>query len=390
MIYFCSATYFILVSCLYQYVYGSKEKIIFLLASIVTFFISIAGVFYTLPFAGDDAERFERLAWEISKGDLGQIFGSFDFTRSYVISSFTGLIYYFTGREPSIPIFINSFVGLLIIVNSIRLFDLLWSRDCCNRRLYFILVCFSPILTINSSIILRENFVAIFLILATIRLVKYCNNNQLKDVILFLMFTLFASFFHAGALMYALGLPLYIIIFTKSMSVFNKVILSILIFGSLYFLLTSFGYGKFDLNQEGEMGVNALAERLENPNVGNTSYLLNLQPKGLVDMIWQAPIRGFYFLTKPFPWDVKSFGHFLVFLDALLWSMILFVLYQRRKIIMKNEAAIAILLCCFVCVLIFSYGTSNFGTAVRHRTKFLVEMLAVTAPFFISFTKRVK
>lgn len=360
-------------------------KSIFLISGLSTLTLCLLALKFALPFSGADAATFEMFAWRWSQGSLTDVLSTFDVSRSYLISSITAFFYYFAGREPFIPIIINGVLGLFIMYYSIKLFDEVWGGNEKRKILFFVLVAFSPMLTINSAVILRENYITLFLLIATFHLAKFANTNNTISAAFFIVFTLFSSFFHGGTILYALGLPLYLFFSKGTMSYSAKVFSMALFFIVLAFILSYMEFGKLAEIQDEGLSAEYLAERLSSIQDANTTYLQNMIPTNAFDLLWQTPIRAFFFLTKPFIWDIRSFGHAISFLDALVWIFIVFTIYKNRVVIYKNPAAVAILLSCIVAIFAFAYGTSNFGTAIRHRTKFYVEMLVLAAPFFIGF-----
>lgn len=387
MILLCTTLYLIILIFLTIKQKTNKIKIIFFIGGLFSLILCLLGLRIKLPFAGADAMAFENLAWKWSQGTLSEILLTFDISKSYVLSSITAFIYFFTGREPIIPIIINGILGLFIMYYSIKLFDETWSKDIKNKNkiLFFILIAFSPMLSINSAIILRENYIIMFLLIATYHLARFANNNKPISALLFIIFTLFSSFFHSGTILYALGLPVYLF-FTKGRNKYStKIILGILFFIILAFVLNNLNFGKLKEFQDSGLSIDFISEKLESIKEANTTYLQGLVPNNAFDILWQSPIRLFFFLTKPFIWDIRSFGHIIAFLDSLIWIFIIYTIYKNRYKIFNNPAAIAILICCIIAIFAFSYGTSNFGTAIRHRTKFYVEMLTLAAPFFIGF-----
>lgn len=364
---------------------STKIKLIFFISGILTLSICLMGLIISLPFTGADTITFELIAWQWSQGTLSDIFSKINISGSYLISSITAFFYYFLGREPIIPIIINGILGLFIMHYSMKIFDEVWKNDDKNKILFFILVAFSPMLTINSAIILRENYITLFLLIATYYLARFANTKNTVFAIFFIVFTLFSSFFHGGTILYALGLPIYLFFSKGNISNSTKFIWMALFFVVLAFILNYMDFGKLKQIQDTGLSAEFIAEKLGSIQEANSSYLQGLIPNNVIDILWQSPIRAFFFLTKPFIWDIRSFGHIIAFVDALIWIFIIFIIYKNRSAIYENPAAIAILVSCIIAIFVFSYGTSNFGTAIRHRTKFYVEMLILAAPFFIKF-----
>lgn len=381
MIFFLSVLYFFTTSIIFIRIGRNNIKLVFLLSSFITYLVAISGLYINLPFGGADARTFEQLAWLWASNGLDTIAATFDVSRSYVISSITALFYYIFGREPFIPIVINAVLGLLIIYYSIKLFDAVWGENHRNKLLFIILIAFSPMLTINSAVILRENYITLFMLLASISTAKYINRMNLYNLTMVIVWLLFASFFHGAMILFFTGIPLYILISSRNVNIVYKAFIIIILAMVSAFLLDYFQFGKLKEIQESGFSPEYMTERLSTIREANTAYLNRLVPTTTTDILWQSPIRMFFFLLKPFPWDIRSIGHLIVWFDALLWLYIVCAIFIYRKEIKKNPAAMALLLCCLVSIFVFSYGTSNYGTAVRHRTKFLVEMLVIAVPF---------
>ena len=381
---FIYSSFYIFILCFMLINQKAKSiKFIFLAAGFVTLILCLIGLKFSLPFSGADAVRFERVAWHWSKGSLSDILSTFDVSRSYVISSITAVAYYFSGREPFIPIIINGILGLFIMYYSIKLFDEVWGERAPRKTLFFILVAFSPMLTINSATILRENYIILFLLIATVHLAKFANTGNVISAALFILFTIFSSFFHGGTILYVLGLPMYLFFGRGTMGYGAKAVWMVIFFIALAFILNYMEFGKLQEIQETGISAEGLADRLAGIQDANTTYLQGLIPSNTFDLLWQTPIRALFFLIKPFLWDIRAFGHAISFLDALVWIFIVVTIYKNRRNVYSNPAALAILLGCIVAIFAFAYGTSNYGTAIRHRTKFYVEMLVLAAPFFI-------
>lgn len=120
-----------------------------------------------------------------------------------------------------------------------------------------------------------------------------------------------------------------------------------------------------------------------------TSYLQNLQAQTFWDLVWQTPVRVFNFLTKPFIWDIKTPSYIILFLDAIFWLYCLIIIIKQRKILLFRPEALAILIATSILIVAFAYGTTNFGTAIRHRSKLLIEISAILSPYMLIYCKKI-
>lgn len=361
--------------------YSYNVKDIALLSMVVKLALCVSALYIVLPFGGADGLKFERVAWEWSQGSIFDVLATIDVSRSYVISSIIALLYNILERDIAIPIFINGMMGMLVFYYAIVLAQVTWGSNSVNR-LFALLVAMSPMLNVNSAVILRENYIALFAVLASIQLAKYARSGNQSLIFTFLFFVLLASFFHGGMILFALGLPLFIVLDGKNIGLFKRVVTGVFILLAFVLIMSFMEFGKLSEVQEEGVSVEYLTEIENRRQDASTAYLVGLTPSGLHDILWQGPVRSFYLLAKPFPWDVRNFGHFIVLLDAVLWWVILWLLWKNRALIKANPSAFALFLACAVTILAFAYGTNNFGTAVRHRTKFLVMALVLVSPFF--------
>ena len=58
-----------------------------------------------------------------------------------------------------------------------------------------------------------------------------------------------------------------------------------------------------------------------------------------------------------------------------------YLIFYNREVILKDPALciiLSILICYFF---VFGIGVGNFGTALRHRSKFIIELIIIAGPF---------
>lgn len=112
----------------------------------------------------------------------------------------------------------------------------------------------------------------------------------------------------------------------------------------------------------------------------NTDYIG--MPSSNFMAVLQTPLRLFYFIIAPLPWHIRSTGTLIAFiLDGTLRIWVLKNVYSSYKILKRSGSIqetlfFTLLIVWFTTDLIFSWGTNNFGTAMRHRLKmFPVEII---------------
>lgn len=78
-----------------------------------------------------------------------------------------------------------------------------------------------------------------------------------------------------------------------------------------------------------------------------------------------------YFALSPFPWYVKHPRHLICLMDSLLCIFLTFLIFCNLKNIKNDKALKTILIILLFYFFIFGLGVGNFGTAIRHRVKFV-------------------
>jgi len=122
------------------------------------------------------------------------------------------------------------------------------------------------------------------------------------------------------------------------------------------------------------------------PVVAGSTYLLWMQKLGIGMRLLLSPVRMFYLLFSPLPFDWRGLSDAAVFcVDSLVYIVLVVMMFRPpllgKAVQLKRFLGYAVLLLTFV----FAFGTTNSGTAVRHRAKFL-PMLVLVAAFPASKT----
>jgi len=349
--------------------------------------LGVLGVYIALPFSGTDAKRFEMLASYWSEMPITEILVSIDVTGSYVISSLTAIMYALIEKNIAIPVFVNVSIAILVFFLALKLANRVWNDHQLNG-FFALVLALHPIMNVNSAVVLRETYIYFFVVLASLSIVNFAWTHRVRYATLFLMYVLLASFFHGAMLLMALGLPIYALI-RPGLGFWKKLLLAGFIFFIFILVFQYFDFSKLKSITDGSIfGVEYFQDIQLRRKEANTVYLPDLIPTNFFDLVWQTPIRILFLLVKPLPWDIQSFGHFLAFTEAMIWWLIIFLFIKNWSIIRRNPACLALLCISAVALIAFSYGTSNFGTGIRHRAKFFVIAWVIIYPFLPRFTFR--
>ena len=104
-----------------------------------------------------------------------------------------------------------------------------------------------------------------------------------------------------------------------------------------------------------------------------------------ITLVTKIFARIIYFLYSPFPWDFKRYYHLIGFADTVLMFYLTICAWNHRTLIWEDPVTRFLLLLLLTYVLIYGLGTSNFGTAIRHKTKFMFILICLAAPKLLKF-----
>lgn len=112
------------------------------------------------------------------------------------------------------------------------------------------------------------------------------------------------------------------------------------------------------------------------PTISGSTYLLWMKDLSTSVKLLLSPIKMFYLIFSPLPTDWRNLTDALVFFADSLVFLVLVIHVFRRPLKGKEFQLKRIFIYMFlVMTFLFSMGTSNAGTAVRHRAKFLPVLL---------------
>ena len=111
-----------------------------------------------------------------------------------------------------------------------------------------------------------------------------------------------------------------------------------------------------------------------------------------IELLYKAPIQSVYFIFSPFPWDVSRPAHLIGMFDSFLYMYLAFLIFCNRKIIWEDPVLRIILIILVSYIIVFGIGVGNFGTGIRHRSKFAIMFILLAAPLVkrIIFSKNKK
>lgn len=350
-------------------------------------------VFMSEYLEGIDAGGFHTRAMEFYNLGIGGLFSEIPAPGSRTYSWSLAFVYHLFGSvDWIIPRAINALFGVFAVYYSFKLSKLFWGDRIAYQNA--IILTIFPFLIIHSIFLNRESFVVFFLALGVYLLARWYNVNNTSYLFGGMIALLGSAMFHAGmaialiAISIALFVRLCWFVYKKKPVSFLKL--------SMLFLMAIAGFGILllsataiaNLMQSGglvyltdiRLLVDARSEGFALAR-GRAAYLVGFNPSSPIDILWHTPIRVLYFLFTPFPWMMQSPLDLIGVADAIFYILLFIGIFKSLTLITKDQRKWFILVVIFFLILAFAWGTSNYGTAIRHRSKFLVILLPLAASF---------
>ena len=362
--------------------------------------------FFSLPGSSMDAWTFEQFAFRYSENYGLDIFSQILKGDSYFLSRIISIFYTLLDRSPMMAKMFSVGFGTATVFLIYRLTLILWGSRTALKVGWF--TTFFPTLILYSAIIMREVYVIFFLTYALISCVNFIDKYKfiyfLKSFFGFFVTALFHGPMILGFfvfLIYVFFLILkknnYFIRFKKKNIYFifllPLILIPIVTFFLGYYEIPKIGHFNNigDLKTEDQKEVSSLKDRLlwkmdkaqkqcATWKVCKASYPSWVVPKDVGDMIFLAPVRMFYFLYSPFPWDIKKPSHLIGLVESIFYIYLSICIFRNRKTLFENPQTRFLIVILIMYIFVFSFGVGNFGASIRHRLKFFGILMAIAAP----------
>ncbi len=362
--------------------YPKISKILFVALGVRVLVLLLGHYYFTLPDSTDDAWNFEQQAWLWGQNDFFSVINFYTGPSSDFLSWLIAIAYSLFGRS----LLMAQSIGLLFGIGSVFLSWLLakklWNNYIANKVGW--LVALFPSLVLYSILLLREVYIVFFILLALIGVVNWVRDNNFKSFIIAMIGFTGATFFHGAILIGGitfisivgmLNLKNFFVLLSK-----GKINLKIFVFFFIFIIISGmYLTNKIKVPYLGDFKSSSSIKNLTEITVLNTHGDASW-PKWLIissetELLYKTPLRAAYFVFGPFPWDIKKTKHLIGMLDGFLYIYLVFLIFSNFKYIWKDPALRIILLILLSYILVFAVGVGNFGTSIRHRSKFVVMLI---------------
>lgn len=245
-----------------------------------------------------------------------------------------------------------------------------------------LIISFLPNYLIMSAILLRESLIALLLTESIYCLIEWWYKNRKKHIFIALLCVLGATYLHSGTIAYAIAIILIIAFAGNQKREFKFRLTTVLVnlVGIIFFM---FIYNNYEDTFFGYMGgIESAGDVIEKSGTyatGGSAYSVSIvDDSSVVGLIVNSPIRVFYFIASPLPWSWRGITDIIAFVGSGLFytvSLYLGIKTVSNKNSKNRNLIIAMLIIALCSAVIYSWGVSNAGTALRHRDKFIANFI---------------
>ena len=352
---------------------NSIKKMLFLMVFFQIIIVVIDNYVTVFPLMGFDPRAFEGMAWFSYENNVNIGRGEYNYLVLNPIYKLIGV------RAATVFGVVNIFANLLTNLN---LYTILRRLRLERKILKFLILisALSPISLIFRSGVLRESIIIMFISYSLKSFIEYALENNKFELIRSFIYIILGSIFHGGAIFMGAGYAISLIIGKKNQKKYQILFFIFFVIGFILFkdkLLDSVGGGNVD-----EMI--KLANIYNSMSEAGSGYLKSISTDSLGKIIMYSPLLILYFLYSPTPEMLRGVLDIATFLlNSSIFILLTIGSLKKYKDIknylsLKEKRIIKSLLVSFILTtFVFSVGTRNSGTAIRHRDKVVLPIIII-------------
>ena len=333
---------------------------------IVLIYIYINNI-YTLPHSNSDDIGFYNDAVQYAHGYEISYGGAFSKTMGTLFSWF--------GTSKLFGQFLLMLCSVVTIhVAASTLDEVVEDKN--TKKISMYILCLLPNFAILSCIFRRESVITMLVTISLFYFVRWFVRKKEMYFFVSLAFVMLGTLFHSGVIGLAIGYIVARLLYDNKRSKLKisakGIILAILFMFVFIFLYNNYSDTLFSKFQ----GVENIEDVAVKDIGGGSSYAAYVgNSDSISNMVIYTIPRILYFLFSPFPWQWRGLADIISFCLSSLFYLCTVIqtikyLLSRKK---DNKELVVILLILTICTLIvFAWGVSTTGTALRHRDKMIV------------------
>lgn len=307
---------------------------------------------------------------------------------AYIYANWIGVLYFLFGRIPLVAQFTNVLLGTFTVYFTWKL-ALLITNSRRGALISALIIALFPTLNLYSAITMRECFIVFFTVTSAYCFFLWLKRGRLMQMFGAVTLLLPASALHGGMVFIEIVFLFFFGFYHPKKKRWVAISLNSLIAVLLVvFYLVTFGdlvTNKLPQDMSMLFSEDFLGELTQSAARDRAAYLTGFAPTSPLSMLLQTPLRILYFLYTPFVWMVSAAVDVVGFFDALLYIFLSIYAFKGLASLRRKDKLLfwGIVLILVVFLVVFAWGTSNYGTAIRHRQK-IVWLLSVPAAIGIA------
>lgn len=320
---------------------------------------------YVLPNSEGDAIGFYLNAVKIARGSAS--------TSGFV--GYMGIFFRWFGISHLYGQFILTLCSIVAIECAAKCINLV-ELDERNSSFVMWLLNLLPNFAILSVLFLRESIVTMFISLSLYQFIKWYKDKREWNFIFAIILTFLGMRFHSGAIAVPVGYIFARMMYDKKsgklrLKMENILAAAVILLVGVFFLNN---YGSSFLGKFG--AVESLDDVAKMASAGGSSYVQYVgNSNNPVNMLIYTIPRMVFFLFSPMPWMIRGISDIIAFCFSSYFYLITTIRtlrYLRKGEKENRELVIVIFIVCLCAAFVFGWGTSNSGTACRHRDKMTI------------------
>jgi len=254
-------------------------------------------------------------------------------------------------------------------------------------RLVILLACLLPNYALLSSLLLRESLNIMFLSMAGYFLVLWWNDGRIFHWGISICFALSSAWLHSGAIAFAVG---EVVAFfcsniedkRRNFNLFNvKNIFICMIF--LVIALLFMRLHESEITRQFN-SIDSIADVTTSSHLradGGSGYSSDIVANdSLGGFVLNTPFHMINFLFSPLPWQWRGFSDILAFIiSPVFYFYVCLLVFYKHEYLKSIELLPLFVIIALGASVLFGWGVSNAGTALRHRDKFIFVFLTILA-----------
>ena len=298
-----------------------------------------------------------------------------------------GFIYRIFGLQPIVTQYLNVLMGLAVIFLVVSALEKL---DVCEATIEktALLMAIFPFSALYSVQFLREAIVQLFLALSMYMFVCAWKDGKLFDAVWSVIFAMSAGAFHVSGVVAAGMVILHLVFFDRTAGKYHfsrKGLWMMPVFAIAFAGVCLVAREQLFFKIGSNFSLQTFFDVAENRVKGGSAYDIGIfTGNNIVDFIINTPLRMFYFLCSPMPWDWRGPVDMAAFLVSSGLYICAFASFFRMLWVVREEnwtkqLIIILFVVTAALIFVFAWGTSNAGTAIRHRDKMFAPCMVILA-----------